>query len=791
MLPESIDVPEFARLGDYSGVWAIEPQAGSALFERAKSIDLAAHVAEADPPKLRSEAGHVMSGDQKIGVVMIAGPLMKSVGSMSAGTSTVRARRDIRQLAKDPEVSAILLMVDSPGGTVAGTASLAADIREAGKSKLVWAYADDLCASAAYWIASQCDQIFANDRTAMVGSIGTLAVLYDYSRAAANSGIRTLVIGTGPIKGAGAIGSEITAEQEAYFRGLVEDAQTSFDAAVSQGRKLSAKQLAGVKTGGVFGASEALDRNLIDGIRSFDQVVTELAAEARRKARASKQAGVTAPAIQRSLIMEPIDTPVDAGAQAAEQIRAQREIAAAELERQGRIAQVCGDNKTLAAQAIREGWTSEKAELEAIKASLPNGVRAMNPAFNPTIISNGREQNCTLEAMQAAMILRAGGKLDSPAYQSSGGFAMKLPSWLQAGLNADMRQKAMEWGHRFSHMSAVDICREALRLDGKDAPIERDAIIHAAISGGSLTSIFTTSVNARMLTAYMQTADTTGGWTNTTDVSDFKTNERFKIEIGGGLTKMPRGGEADHGSYSDVSESYKIARYAKQIFIDEQDMIDDNFQALSRIAPDMGMAAARLRPDLVYYILLSNPTLAATARALFNATDGNLDTTAGLAQATIKAAISSMMLFQENGVTLNLVPSHLIVPPTLKWTAKELLNSTQIVIAAAGTTDASLERGNANTIADENLQLVAEPRLENGVTDPDSGTTAAGSASTWFLAAMMAHTIEVAYRTGTGRAPQSRSWTSTGKGQWGIGWDINQDIGVKAIDWKGLHKATA
>lgn len=794
----TLDVPDFARLADYSGVWAIESQAGAALLAKARMMNLRLHVEETAAPKRKSEAGSVPVGKQEIGVVMLAGPLMKAVGSMQAGTSTVQARRDIRKLAADPKIDAILLMIDSPGGTVAGTASLAADIKAAAKSKPVWAYADDLCASAAYWLASQADQIFANDRTAMVGSIGTLCVLQDVSKAAEAAGVRTIVIGTGSLKGAGAPGAEITEEQEAYFRGLVEDAQVSFDAAISKGRGLTAKQLSDAKTGGVFGASEALERGLIDGIKSFDAVITDLAAEARKRNRESNQTRVQSPVTRSSKMDETLITPaVETGAVATATSNAivqqviispaaeMRAEAAAESRRIAAIKKHCGANHDLVARAIEGNWTAEKTELESMKADLANGVRSMSQVD----LVNGHDKNCTLEALQAGLLLRAGGKLDAACYQSIAALSMKLPQWLRANINDDQRQRYMEAGHKFSQMSMLDLCRESVRLDGKTVPQDRSELIASAVSGGSLTNIFTTNVNARLLFSYMGTPDTSMGWTRTTDVSDFKTQERPRVVIGKGLTPLPRGGEADHAAYSDVAESYKIGRFAKQMFVDEQDMIDDNMQVLSQTPADFGAAAARLRPDLVYYILLSNPTLAATTRALFHATEGNINTTAALAAATIKAAIADMMLFTENGVTLNITPSHLIVPPTLRWTAKELLNSTQIILA--GTAGSVTERGNANTLADENLQLVSEARLENGVTDPVTGTAVSGSASTWFLAAIMAHTIEVAYRTGTGRSPQSRSWTSTGKGQWGVGWDINLDIGAKAMDWRGLHKNTA
>ena len=259
-------------------------------------------------------------------------------------------------------------------------------------------------------------------------------------------------------------------------------------------------------------------------------------------------------------------------------------------------------------------------------------------------------------------------------------------------------------------------------------------------------------------------------------------------KLGGSLPKLPRGGEADHAEREDQGESYKISRYAEQFVVDEQDFIDDNMGALRDTPVEFGEKASRQRPDLVYAILLANPTLAATGRQLFNVTDGNLGSSSALSDSTLKAAIAAFGTVTEKGVILNLRPTHLIVPWGLHFTGKELRNSSQIIVA--GTAGNVTTRGNANTLADEGLEQVTEGRLDNGVTDPDSGTTYSGSATTWFLASNQAPTIEVAYRRGTGRMPQVRGFVLD-KGQWGLGWDINLDIGAKAMEWRTLRKTTA
>jgi signal peptide peptidase SppA len=392
----SLDLPRFGRVTDYVGAWAIEPRAGQALLDLVGRTDLGRHVAESVAPTRSAAAGASLakSGQQTIGVVMLTGTLQKATSSMSAGTSTVEARRELRKAAADPDIDAILLAIDSPGGTVAGTADLAADVRAANAKKPVWAFVDDLGASAAYWVASQADRIFANDKTALVGSIGTLSVVYDLSAAAEKEGIKTLVFGTGPLKGTGAPGAPVTEDQQAYIRGIVEDAQLSFDAAVRKGRGLTDKQLADVKSGGVFGATEALSLKLIDGIQSFDATVAGLAAEARKRDRmtSTRAAG---PGPQRSAAMTETETlpaagapakpatySADVDAQIAAVLRAQREALAAEAERVAAVQQHCTKHPDIAAKAIREGWTSEKAELAAMRADLAvSPVRTGGPNF--------------------------------------------------------------------------------------------------------------------------------------------------------------------------------------------------------------------------------------------------------------------------------------------------------------------------------------------------------------------------------------------------------------------------
>jgi hypothetical protein len=87
-------------------------------------------------------------------------------------------------------------------------------------------------------------------------------------------------------------------------------------------------------------------------------------------------------------------------------------------------------------------------------------------------------------------------------------------------------------------------------------------VIQAAFSGLALTNIFTTSMNAGMLSGYMHSPDTTGGWCREVDNDDFKTNDRIRMNVASNLDKLPRGKTAEHESFEDSKESCKLARYA-------------------------------------------------------------------------------------------------------------------------------------------------------------------------------------------------------------------------------------
>lgn len=215
--------------------------------------------------------------DDGIACVEMVGAMAKSAGKY-AQVGTVRVRQALRAAVADAECMAILICADSPGGTVAGTQALADDVRAADAMKPTYGHCEDLCASAAYWTLSQTRRLTAN-QSALVGSLGTYAVVYDTSESAKMEGVKVHVLSTGPQKGAFVDGAEVKPEQLAEAQRTVDALNQLFKAGVMGGRKIGQDAADALFDGRVHIASQARSLGLIDAVQSFDQTLAQIASD--------------------------------------------------------------------------------------------------------------------------------------------------------------------------------------------------------------------------------------------------------------------------------------------------------------------------------------------------------------------------------------------------------------------------------------------------------------------------------------------------------------------------------
>lgn len=183
------------------------------------------------------------------------------------GRSAESVQRDLIAAA-DSGVNRIILRMDSPGGEVSGTAETGELVRQlSARGVRMVAYVDGMTVSAAYWIASQADEIVASSPAAMVGSIGVKMAVVE--RVPDEKRERVHVITSAPAKSS----PQINEAQLANLKALVRDMAGTFATAVAAGRGLTEEQTAKVVTGEVWTAQAAIGLGLVDRIESFDALL--------------------------------------------------------------------------------------------------------------------------------------------------------------------------------------------------------------------------------------------------------------------------------------------------------------------------------------------------------------------------------------------------------------------------------------------------------------------------------------------------------------------------------------
>ena len=265
-------------LQQYFGEWLIEESSFFQHLTVLQTMNLTAHFQQAAETKQpRAQEGrkrfNVVRGN--IALIEMEGPMTKRRQSLGP-TGTAEIRRQMRLANADPDISGIFLKIDSPGGTMAGTADLADDVHAIAQNKPVMTFFEDMGASAAFFVGSQATKVRANE-SAVIGSIGTMLVVVDLSEMAEKEGIKVHVVKTGDFKAIGVPGAKITEPQLQHLQERVNQGNDIFLRAVERGRvDMSMAQVRAVADGKVHLAAQAAELGLIDGVATLDAALDEL-----------------------------------------------------------------------------------------------------------------------------------------------------------------------------------------------------------------------------------------------------------------------------------------------------------------------------------------------------------------------------------------------------------------------------------------------------------------------------------------------------------------------------------
>jgi len=198
-----------------------------------------------------------------VALIPIKGVIMSERGSvfgqqLAASPAIVKF---IEQADKNPKIKAIILEINSPGGSPVATEEIANAIKRTNKTKIAWIR--EIGTSGAYWIASGCDKIVAN-RMSFTGSIGVLASYLEFSGLLRDYNVTYERLVAGKYKDIGSPFKELNIQEKQMLQKQLDTLQGYFISTVAENRNLSEEKVRELATGMFYLGQEAKDLGLVD-----------------------------------------------------------------------------------------------------------------------------------------------------------------------------------------------------------------------------------------------------------------------------------------------------------------------------------------------------------------------------------------------------------------------------------------------------------------------------------------------------------------------------------------------
>lgn len=215
-----------------------------------------------------------------VAIIEVCGTLVQKLGTLrpwSGMSGYDGIRQNFLTALNDPDVKAIMLDIDSPGGEVAGCFDLVDAIYRARGRKPIWSILNECAYSAAYAIASAADRIVV-PRTGGVGSIGVIWMHMDWSKALTGAGFKVTFITYGETKADGHPEIPLSAEALARFQGDIDMMGELFVTTVARNRNISAKAVRDTQAATYLGAA-GVSQGLADEVMAPDAAFRALLAE--------------------------------------------------------------------------------------------------------------------------------------------------------------------------------------------------------------------------------------------------------------------------------------------------------------------------------------------------------------------------------------------------------------------------------------------------------------------------------------------------------------------------------
>lgn len=196
---------------------------------------------------------------QRLALVRIEGAIMDSKDLVE----------EIREHAKDNSVKAIVLRIDSPGGAVAPSQEIYAEVKKAAAKKKVVVSMGSIAASGGYYIAAPATRIFANPGT-LTGSIGVIMEIPNVEELMKKIGVKSEVIKSGKNKDMGSAFRAMQPEGRQILQDVLDNVHAQFIKAVAEGRKMKTEDVRSLADGRIFSGEQAHALKLVDELGTLD-----------------------------------------------------------------------------------------------------------------------------------------------------------------------------------------------------------------------------------------------------------------------------------------------------------------------------------------------------------------------------------------------------------------------------------------------------------------------------------------------------------------------------------------
>jgi signal peptide peptidase SppA len=341
--------------------WAIQPetlQEMCAIYAAHRNGD------KTDIKAIEAAAGRSFSNEPKpysvqdgVAMIPIEGVLSKRMSMFAqicGGMSYTSLQQDLSTALNDPDVTGIILTIDSPGGAVDGVQAAGDAIFAARSQKPIVAYVDGKATSAAYWLGSAASQMYVGSDTDQVGSIGVVTQHVDTSNAEHQRGVKITDIAAGRYKAVGSQHAPLSAQDRNSIQDHLDQLYGTFVDTVARNRGVDSQTvLSNMADGRVFVGQKAIDAGLVDGKTTLPQLIQRMK---------SQQGGATMGAPNSK------PTKGNAAMPAAEQ---ETTFTSAQLQTARDEAHKAGFDAGLT-QGRTEGATTERDRIQAVeKVTLP------------------------------------------------------------------------------------------------------------------------------------------------------------------------------------------------------------------------------------------------------------------------------------------------------------------------------------------------------------------------------------------------------------------------------------